>query len=187
MSRGITATVQTEVEKSEVRPVFLVEFNFSTVLRFWTNLGTLTWDSETWTGSGDILQFNAIQETSKVQSSGISFRVSGTDLTFVSLALTEDVQGRAVNMWLGFVDEDNAILADPIGPFEYRMDTFSIEDDPPRTAITLSAESYLASLERPRKRRFTHDDQQIEFPSDLGLEYVAAIQNQEITWGAGRT
>lgn len=216
MSRGITATIQNEVEQPRLEPAWLMEFHFSTVLRFWTGIGDLSWNGETWSGSGDVIKFTGIDETSAVQANGIQFQLAGMDSTLVSLALAEDVQGRAVNLYMAFVGTSDTtvydpegppfgidqydmsdgiyvgsggatgdLLADPVGPFQYIMDTFLIDDTPGQGAITLSAESYLASLVRPRIRRYTHEDQQIEFPGDMGLEFVASIQNIEFKWGTG--
>ncbi len=105
MSRGLTATVQTEVEKDRLQPVWLMEFNFSTVLRFWTGIGDLSWNGETWSGSGDVIKFSGIDETSAVQANGIQFQLAGMDSALVSLALTEDVQGRRVNVYMGFIPD----------------------------------------------------------------------------------
>lgn len=200
MSRGITATVQAEVQKSGMSPVFLIEFNFSTVLRFWTGIGDLSWNGYTWTGSGNLIKFTGVEETTMTQATGIQYELAGVNTALVSAALGEDVQGRQVNMWMGFLGNDaliepdesplyshmiaNDLLADPVGPFQYIMNTFVIEDKPDQPTINLVAESYLASLSRPRPRRFTHEDQQIEFPGDLGLEFVASIQNKDLKWGA---
>jgi len=216
MTRGLTTAVQSMVDSSELSPVFLIEFQFlSGTLRFWTGIGLLDWNGETWNGSGDVIKFTGINETQETQATGLQFQISGADIShLMSAALTEDVQGRSAILWMGFMDysasafeitdpadgtitdpADGAIidpagtvgelLADPIGPFEYRMDTFIIDDDPNNHTIALTCESFLASLTRPRIRRYTHEDQQIEFPGDLGLEFVTVIQNKEIKWGRG--
>lgn len=182
MSRGLTATVKTETEKSAVTPVFLFEIHFSTYLYFWTGVGQISWNSQTWQGSGDVIKFSGIDETQQTEAQGIQLQLAGADQSLISAALTEDIQGRALLVYLGFLSS-GSLLADPIGPFRYRMDTLIIDDDPDNSTISLTAESYLASLERPRVRRYTHEDQQIEFPGDLGLEFVASIQNKEIQWG----
>lgn len=184
MSRGITATVQTEVDKSALSPILLIELMFDTLpLRFWTGFGDLSWDSKTWNGSGDVIKVSPLDETARVEASGVQFQIAGVDTLFTTYALAEDIQGREANVYVGFVDTSGAVLADPVGPFQYLMDTFNISDDPDNVVITLTAESYLASLQRPRPRRYTHEDQQIEFPGDMGLEFVASIQQKEITWG----
>lgn len=183
MARSIGATNTTEVAKSQVSPVFLMEFNFSTVLRFWTGIGPLSWDSKTWTGSGDVIKLSDVSETTRVEAHGAAFQLVATDQTLISLALTEDIQGRVCSLYLGFLDSAGALVADPVGPWDFLMDVFSIDDDPANPTLTLTAESYLAALERDKIRRYTLDDHKIDFPTDKGLEFVPVIQDVEITWG----
>ena len=38
-------------------------------------------------------------------------------------------------------------------------------------------------LKRSRERRYTHDDQQIDFPGDLGFEFVPKLQELNLVWG----
>lgn len=77
------------------------------------------------------------------------------------------------------------IIADPDERFTGRADVMALSDDGQTATITLSVESRLIDLQRPRSRRYTHDDQQIYYPADLGLQYVADLQDKEFTWGSG--
>ena len=49
--------------------------------------------------------------------------------------------------------------------------------------ITLNCESRLIQLERPKNRRYTHEDQQERLTGDLGFEFVTDLQDKEIIWG----
>jgi hypothetical protein len=63
------------------------------------------------------------------------------------------------------------------------MDTMRIEDSGDTASITVQAESRFIELERTHERRYTDQDQQQLYPGDLGLEYVAGLQDKEIAWG----
>lgn len=80
---------------------------------------------------------------------------------------------------------DRDLLGDPILLFDGRLDTGTIEDGGDRSAIILSYESRLIDLERARERRYTDEDQRIDYPEDAGFAYVAALQDQVFTWGRG--
>ena len=41
----------------------------------------------------------------------------------------------------------------------------------------------LIDLNRSRVRRYTNEDQQIDYPTDVGFEYVQSLQDFEIKWG----
>jgi hypothetical protein len=63
------------------------------------------------------------------------------------------------------------------------MDTMGIEDSGDTANIGLTAESRLIDLERSRERRYTSEDQKIDYPNDKGLEFIADLQDKEIVWG----
>ena len=63
------------------------------------------------------------------------------------------------------------------------MDTMGIEDTGDTANISLTAESRLIDLERSRERRYTSEDQKIDYPNDKGLEFIADLQDKEIVWG----
>ena len=64
------------------------------------------------------------------------------------------------------------------------MDAIEIDEGPETSTLRVSAESRLVDLQRSRERRFTHEDQQIDFSGDLGLEYMARAQSTPYQWGA---
>jgi len=78
---------------------------------------------------------------------------------------------------------EGALVADPAIAFAGRLDVPEIDDNGQTATITISYESRLVDLERPRERRYTHEDQQIDYSGDLGFEYVAAIQEWNGVWG----
>ena len=63
------------------------------------------------------------------------------------------------------------------------MDLMSIDDSGDTANINVTAESRLIDLDRTRERRYTSEDQKIDFPNDKGLEFIADLQDKEIVWG----
>jgi hypothetical protein len=63
------------------------------------------------------------------------------------------------------------------------MDVMTIEDAGATANINVTAESRLIDLDRSRARRFTSEDQKIDYPDDKGLEMVASLQDTVIIWG----
>lgn len=51
--------------------------------------------------------------------------------------------------------------------------------------IELMYEDRLVDLERPRERRYTHEDQQIRLVGDKGFDQVPELQDAQDTWGGG--
>lgn len=181
--RDLTATIETEIGQSLVRPIALVELVFDGgTVRLWTGFGTLTWDSKTWSGTGHLGSISVIEETSALEAKGIDMQLAGMPAETISLVLGEVYQGRPARIWVGFLSEAGAVLSDPLGPFAYLMDNVDIQEGAESATVVLHAENRLRILDRSSNRRSTHEDQQIDYPGDLGYEYVASLQDKELKW-----
>jgi len=186
MSRDLTTAVQNQLSADELEPFFAVKLNFdSGDLRLWTGYGDITVDSETYTGGGQLLDISEIEETVETAARGITMSLNGVDSSLVSLALTENYQTRSAKVYLGVLSS-GAVVASPYQLFDGRMDVLSIDDSGDTATITMTAESRLIDLERPRLRRYTSEDQKLRHPTDTGLDFVAALQEKEIAWGTGK-
>ena len=106
MRRDLTASVATEVDALEVMPVFFVKLEFDTATTFvWSGTTPIIWDGENWAGVGSLGNISPIQETSEIQANGVTIELSGVPSTSISLALTEEYQGRPATIWLGFMEK----------------------------------------------------------------------------------
>lgn len=187
MPRALASGFASAVAAGQVYPAIFVEglFNGGN-LRIWSGIGEITWNSAVWAGAGLALAVDAIQERGDVQALGTSVTLSGIPSDLVSLALAEPYQGRVVRIYQALLTSAGAVVADPDERFTGRCDVMTISDDGQTATITMTVESRLIDLQRPRERRYTDSDQRIEYPADRGLEYVASIQDVAIKWGAGQ-
>jgi hypothetical protein len=183
MTRGITTALNTQLTSDELEPFFAVDLDFDGGnVRIWTGYGNITVDSETFVGSGDILNISGLTETADVQANGITITLSGLDSSLIASALTETYQGRSCKVYFGALSS-GAVVADPYIVFSGRMDVMTIDDGGDTSDITVTAESRLIDLDRARNRRYTTEDQKIDYPSDRGLEFIADLQDKQIIWG----
>tara|TARA_R100001510_G_C7566848_1_gene144818 strand:- start:78 stop:683 length:606 start_codon:yes stop_codon:yes gene_type:complete len=186
MSRNLTTAVQNQLAASELQPFFAIKLAFdSGDVKLWTGYGDITVASETYTGGGQLLSISPIEETVEIAARGVNFALNGIDSSLVSVALTENYQGRSAEVYLGVISS-GAVVSDPYLVFDGRMDVMTIEDAGDTASISLSAESRLIDLERSRVRRYTNSDQQNQFPGDTCLRFVADLQDKEIAWGSGK-
>ena len=183
MARDLTASVITQLQSASVEVGILFEGEFASGwVRLWSGIGSLSWDGKTWTGTGNLLGISGIDETAEVRASGMTVSLSGVPSDLLSAALGDARSGRIGRVYLAFFS-GGSIVADPILQFEGRLDVPAIEDGPETATISISYESELIDLERARERRYTPEDQAIDFPGDLGFDYVASLQDAQITWG----
>jgi len=184
MTRSITSAAIAESGKAHgARPVLLARLAFdSGVQTLWSGRGDLAWNGEVYRGVGDMGAVSAIEEGVEQRAFGVRMTLSGIPVNLLSIALQEDVQGRRAEVWLGFLDDNYALVADPALLFRGRMDAMDASLGAAAT-ITLTAENRLADWNRPRVRRYTDAEQQARFPGDKGLEFVNPTTEKEIVWG----
>lgn len=179
----MTPAFQAAVAAKNYQPILLIEGFFdSGTLRFWTGYGDLVWSGNTFIGSGQVIGLSDVTETNAVESNSVTFMLNGIPSTNLSFALTENYQNRVVKYWLGLLS-NGVLIADPVALFVGRADSMTIRDNGETADIALKAESHLADLLRPRARRYTQEDQKIDYPSDLGLQFVRDIQDKTYRFG----
>jgi len=72
------------------------------------------------------------------------------------------------------------IIANPIRWFKGTMDQMPIVLDPEKPIIRLFIESDGILFTQAKERRYTHEDQQIEYEGDKFFEFVPDLQDKEI-------
>ena len=106
--RGLEQEIIDASEKRVVVPFFAAEFEFDSPneLYLWSGIGDLTIAATTYTGAGQLLNVSDIRESADVAANGATLTLSGIPSDLLSLALTEDYQGRLCRMKFGLIDYD---------------------------------------------------------------------------------
>lgn len=186
MSRSLTSGMQTASTADLVRPIFLVQMAFpSANLNMWSGIGDLTVDSVDYVGAGNLLSVSDVSESTEVRANGVRLSLSGVSSALITKARDEDYQGRELKILLGAMDASNSVIDDPVVMFSGFMDTMTINDGGETAVISVTAENRLIEFEKTRVRRYTAEDQKIDYPNDKGLEFVAEMAEKEIVWGRG--
>lgn len=184
MSRSISSAMQAALTADLVRPIVLVQCAFdSGDLNLWNGIGNLTVNSVEYVGAGTLLAIGQIAESSELQANGLTVTLSGITEPLISKARDEDYQGRELKVLLGAMDDTNEVISNPVIVFSGFMDTMTITDSSETATIQVNVENKLIEFERTRVRRYTAEDQKIDYPTDRGLEFVADMQEKEIIWG----
>ena len=137
-----------------------------------------------WRGVGTLIELAPFDETVDLRATGISIRTKAVGSEDVAAALADLANGKTGFIRLALLDAAGAIIPDPRVIFRGRLDTAEIDDsNPEEPVINLQYEGELVDLERLREWRFTAEHQQLLYPGDTGLRYVAGLQDQDIMWG----
>ena len=188
MARDITSDFNTAIKDTVVQPIFAIELEFSDgTLRFWTGYGDITMtaggSSKTFTGTGDLLTISPIGESSTLQMQGITVALTGIKSSLVSTALTAQYTNRNGTLYMGLYNSSGAVIDDVYTLFKGKMDVLNINEGAETSTITLKIESRLVSFELPLNRMYTLEDQQVDYSTDLGFEFISSLQDKEIIWG----
>jgi len=188
MSRNITNAFKTAITSKVVRPIMAVELDFSDgILKMWNGYGDLTMtaggSSKTFIGQGDLLNISGVEESSTLSMSGITLTLAGIKSSLISTALSANYTNRNGALYLGLFDASKNVIADVYTIFKGKMDVLNIQEGFETTVITLKLESRLVTFEKPSNRMYTLEDQKVDFPSDIGFEFIPDLQDKEITWG----
>lgn len=185
MSRTLSAAMEAVATSEVVRPILLVQCAFdSGALNLWSGIGDLTVDSVNYVGAGTLLSVGSVKESSDLAANGMIVNLSGVTDPLITKARDEEYQGRELKILLGAMDASNSVIADPVIIFSGFMDTMTITDAGDSATINVSVENRLIEFQRNRVRRYTAEDQKIDYPTDKGLEFVAEISEKEIVWGS---
>ena len=185
MARDFTASFETELSEDVIKPRILWEGDFgSQVVNLWTGESNISWDSKTWLGNGWLHDISAIKEVSEVQAVGARVTLTGVPSELVSLVLQNDnEQGALGKLYFMFLDDDDAIIADPHLFFSGGYDYSVIQESADIVEIEIHYESALAALRRPKVYRYTDESQRALYPNDRGFEYTAFLKEWSGYWG----
>ena len=181
--RSLSSEMQAVATAETVRPILLIESDFdSGAINLWNGIGQLNYGGKTYIGAGNLLAVEPVSESTDLRANGTSVTLSGINNTLVGLAKDEDYHGRALTVNLGAMDENNDVIADPVIMFSGFMDTMMLTESGDSSSITIDVENKLIQMDRAKVRRFTDNDQRIDYPNDDGFSFVAKIQDREINW-----
>lgn len=188
MSRNLTSQVVAAMQAQNVRPVIFVQAQFTGgTIYVWNGISSITWNSQTWQGLGKLGKISPIAETVTGQARGVTFELSGIPSDLLSYVLTQVRTQYPAYVWVGYFDASGNVIANPELRFSGRIDTAKILESGDNSVIQITVESKLIDLGRARERHYTHQDQQIDYPGDLGFVYVNGIQELSLIWGAPGT
>ena len=184
--RGASPALISEAAKPSNQPVHLFELYLDNAFTFATDAyRTLTWSGSTYVANGHFLSFDQVEETADMKVSTTNVVLSGVDQSVIAHVMTHAYMDRRLVIRKGFLDTNDQLMVDPIPILDGRVDAPQIAEDPDSgtCTVSLSVSPHWIDFERKPGRHTNHQEQQIWFPGDLGLEYVSQL-NRQIKWGS---
>ena len=188
MARSITTDLSNEFSADTLRPYYACKVtlphptaSYNEIHKMWTGNYPLTIGSDTFDGLGEFLSISDVSETSDMSASGLNISLIANPSNLTVLR-DKQYQGKSVEAFVGALNADGT-SAGQFKFFEGFADQLLFSMQPEACIVTLKAENKLIRLSKSSNRYYTHEDQITEYPNDKGLEFVNAIQEQEVLWG----
>ena len=187
MPRNMTTAMAAAIGGGYIQPALFVMATFRTgPIYVWTGTGSIAWGGHTWLGVGKLGSVSTIEEGTSVEARGITLGLNGIDTALLTDVLTEFQLSAPVAVYLGLFDVSAStptLIADPVTSWVGRMDQPQIDVSAETARITIACENRLLDMNVGVYRRYTSDDQQLDHPGDLGMEFVNGLQTASINWG----
>ena len=186
MARGLSSSVKTELATGVIDPVLLVEIEFGTPV-YLTNASfditsSVSGSSRTYQSNGHFKNITGVNETNKPTKNSLQLSLSGVDQTYISIALSENIINKEVYIYRGFLDTNNALIADPFLLYQGTIDTFEISEKGSDSNIIFKIVSHWADFDKTNGRKTNNTSQQRFFSSDVGMDFSSETV-QDIKWG----
>ena len=182
MARDLTTAVKNELATDSLQPINLIYINVGVGLRVTDHYKNVTYDSNTYTASSLFTKLSAVTESSEIQVSNITVTFTGADQTITSLFLSNPYLEKEAEIYKGFIDSNEALIADPFLLFKGRIESFSINETINNSRVNVSIASHWADFSKVEGRKTNTGSQQLHFPDDLGFEFASQTV-QDIKWG----
>jgi hypothetical protein len=183
MTRSLSAGLLAEIATNKLNPVELVYLGIDVGYYFTDHYKNLTYDGNTYTASSLFLGSSEVQETADVAVNTLTLKFSGADTTIISLLLNNNYMNKPAQVYRGFLNDSQALIADPFLLFDGRISSFSLEENVTTSSVNIIVTSHWADFEKTSGRRTSENSQKLYFPNDKGMEFASKTA-QKIKWGS---
>ena len=186
MTRSLTTALKNELATNNIRPVHLITIGFGTPVNItdcsFPLTSSVSGSSVTYSASDFVMGISNHNEQTDLSKSSLELTLSGADQTFISLVLNENVTNDTVNIFRGFLNDSNALIADPFLLYKGHIESFGIQESENGSTVNLSIVSHWADFEKKNGRKTNNVSQQRFFSADVGMNFSSQTV-LDIKWG----
>lgn len=183
--RGMSTQFSTQLSQESITIYHLYEAQFADgTVRFTDLPYDTTFNGNAFSGVGNALGYDTIEEVAGLQSNGIRLYFNAANATLLALLLDQNLIDRPVYVYRGMLDANNQPITDPLVIFEGRSDSMSLSEDPDKGTMQIMLESFDENVdfERVNGRRTNYEEQQTYFPGDKGFIFIADGMSKVTIW-----
>lgn len=183
MSRPLGTVFTAAITGSTLTVTHAVDFEFggdTGTARFFTGLGDLVINGNTYTGVGNLGAISSLTEDNKLGVNGMTFTLSGVPPELLAIAMNIPCRNKPVKMYVVLFSPEGNIVSNQLC-FNGRMDQMILKEDGNSSSITITAESQVIDFNRPRLSRWTYNQRKDQ--TDNGLKNISRSSGIVIPWG----
>jgi hypothetical protein len=158
-----------------VVPAVFADLTFrSTTEHVWTGIGPIAFNGNTYKGVGTLGGIGTISEGINVQAQGTSVSLSGIDPEIYAECMADIQIGAPATLWFGALAAGVFVC---YRAFQGQVDKPSVTTGGDSIAISLALENRLYNMQRPSYRRYTTEDQHLDYADDCGFSWVTMLND----------
>jgi len=185
--RGAAAANVTEMNASSNMPVTFVKLEFGSAngtQYVHDSLNAITWDSQSWSGLGDLGRISRLEEGEEVSPYEAVLELSGVDDSImVDEAVSQQYMDDPITIYLGWLNPTtHALVADPDLMWSGKMGQMAMVVGEVNV-IQLTCESDLIVMEKTNGALFSDSNLQSNYSGDTFFKFATQMKNLELTWG----
>jgi hypothetical protein len=168
--------------------VYLAEFDFASgFIRLSSGDRIYTHAGNTYQPFGQLASIGSVRENGELVSESLEFVLSGVDPSLITTAMTENVAGRQVTLYVAMLDENLQFVATPQEFWRGLMDQMNIQREEKTATIHIVGENRLVRWQIPNGLLYTNEHQRLIDTTDDLLSFVALMVNRVLKWGGWPT
>ena len=184
MTRGLSATIQSNLASLSQIRIQLVEIATTGATQYFTNCPfSIDYASNTYEAQSNFLGVSDIEENAELIITNCKIAISGLDVSNITTFAKSQMIGKTVIIRSAYLNPNTrAIIDTPIITFKGKVTGYSIVDAEKTATITLEVASTFANFDKTTGRYTNEGSFQREHPTDRSMQF-AHEDLQDIRWG----
>lgn len=184
MSRFSSSINAAAVQQPHVDYVCFLELDFVSGTIYCSSADRpIVWGGATWLGLGTMASISDISETTDVASQMLQFTLSGVDTGLINTTLAEKYHNRTAELYVGFLDRNNALLDTPELIWSGFMDVLTIKTQGGSSVLVLDCENRLVLWNQSAGWLYTQEHQRLIDSTDNFFDQVNSLASKTVVWG----
>jgi hypothetical protein len=151
------------------------------VVRLWSGVGLLDYDGHEWTGAGILGSVQASRKSVELRIDEVTLSLSGIDPQALG-EISDEIRNREADVWLAALTPRLRVRAVMlIDNISLDHMTDSLSEDGTAT-LQVVGEAGFWQLQRVTDEVWSDANQQLKFPGDTGLGFIATMRNKQTNW-----